>query len=66
VSLDYVYKITSGNTGNAFTIDTLSGVITVNDYEVINFETTPTYNPDVSVTFYLNDDLVYSSTVLVT
>jgi|WetSurMetagenome_2_1015567.scaffolds.fasta_scaffold00743_9 hypothetical protein len=49
-NLDYVYKITNGNTANAFTIDTLTGIITVNDYKVINFESTPTYNLEVSVT----------------
>ncbi|MEO5599915.1 MAG: cadherin domain-containing protein [Cyclobacteriaceae bacterium] len=37
------FSIVAGNTGTAFTINTSSGVITVNNSAALNFETTPSF-----------------------
>lgn len=50
--LDYIYKIIGGNSDNIFAIDTLSGVITLNDYSKLNFEINPIYNLHVEVTIF--------------
>ncbi|MHC1775972.1 MAG: cadherin domain-containing protein, partial [Lentimicrobium sp.] len=37
------YSILSGNTGSAFTINSASGIISVNNTNALNFETTPVF-----------------------
>lgn len=44
------YSITSGNTGNAFAINSDTGVITVNDVAILNFETSSSFTLAVLVT----------------
>ena len=44
------YAITAGNTGNAFAINGTSGEITVNESTPLDFETTPTFNLEITVT----------------
>jgi len=43
------YSITAGNTGSAFSINSSTGQITVNDSSVLDFETNPTFNLTVEV-----------------
>ena len=43
------YSITTGNTGNAFSINATTGEITVNDSTQLNFESNPTFNLTVQV-----------------
>ncbi|MCF8405350.1 MAG: cadherin domain-containing protein, partial [Bacteroidales bacterium] len=43
------FSITYGNTGNAFAIDQVSGVITVNSVSALNFENNPVFNLIVQV-----------------
>ncbi|RPH34450.1 MAG: T9SS C-terminal target domain-containing protein, partial [Bacteroidales bacterium] len=42
------YSITSGNTNNAFAINSATGAITINKTEEINFEVTPVFNLTVT------------------
>ncbi len=44
------YAITAGNTGNAFSIDPSTGLITVNNAAAIDFETNPVFNLTMLVT----------------
>ncbi|MBI1309979.1 hypothetical protein GC176_01630 [bacterium] len=44
------YEILSGNTNNAFKIDTNSGALYVNDQGALNLETQPTYDLMVAIT----------------
>ena len=44
------YSIVAGNTGGAFTIDEITGVITVADSAVLDFETTPNFQLTIQVT----------------
>jgi hypothetical protein len=44
------YAITGGNSGNAFAIDGATGAITVNNSSQLDFETTPTFTLQVTVT----------------
>ena len=44
------YAITAGNTGDAFTIDSATGDITVADVSDLDFETNPVFNLTVTVT----------------
>ena len=43
------YSITAGNAGNAFALDSATGVITVNGENILDYETTPFYSLTVSV-----------------
>ncbi len=43
------YSITAGNTNDAFAIDAATGAITVNHFEELNFEATPTFTLTISV-----------------
>ena len=38
------YSIVSGNTGDAFAINASTGVLTVNDRQALNFDTTPSFD----------------------
>jgi hypothetical protein len=44
------YSITGGNTGNAFQIDPVTGVITVSTSSAVDFENTPIFNLTVTAT----------------
>lgn len=44
------YAITGGNTGNAFTIDSQTGAITVANSAALDFETTPSFSLTVTAT----------------
>jgi hypothetical protein len=44
------YSITGGNTGNAFQIDPVTGVITVATSSAVDFETTPVFNLTITAT----------------
>ncbi|HPJ61258.1 MAG TPA: cadherin domain-containing protein, partial [Lentimicrobium sp.] len=44
------FSILSGNTSNAFSINNATGVLSVNNSSVINFEATPAFNLNVQVT----------------
>lgn len=48
------YAITSGNAGGAFAINPSTGVLTVADSQLLNFETTPQFTMQVTVTDNLN------------
>ena len=54
------YKITSGNTGNAFAIDPDTGEVTVNNSGALDFGTDPVFNLTVQVkdTGALTDDAI--------
>ena len=43
------YSITAGNAGNAFALDSATGVITVNGENILDYETTPFYSLTVTV-----------------
>ena len=43
-----VYSITAGNTNNAFSINSVTGAITVNDVNELDFETTTSYSLTVT------------------
>ena len=47
---NFTYAITGGNTNGAFTIDSVTGAITVANSSVLDFETTPVFNLTVTVT----------------
>ncbi|MGC1243413.1 MAG: cadherin domain-containing protein [Chryseosolibacter sp.] len=62
----FTYSITGGNTGAAFTINSSSGEITVNNSTALNYETMPvftltvrasdgTYQDEAAITINLND-----------
>ena len=55
------YTLTAGNTGNAFAINSATGEITVNDSTQLNFETTPSYNLEVTAS-----DGTLSDTAIIT
>ncbi len=55
------YRITAGNTNNAFSIEAETGVITVNNGSELDYETTPVYSLTVQVS-----DGVNTATALVT
>jgi len=44
------YAITGGNTGNAFAINATTGQVTVATQAALDFETTPTFNLQITVT----------------
>jgi len=44
------YAITGGNTGNAFAINAATGQVAVNNQAALDFETTPTFNLQITVT----------------
>ena len=44
------YEITDGNTGDAFAINSSTGIITVNNPQALNFESTPIFTLTVQVT----------------
>ncbi len=44
------YSITGGNTGNAFQIDPVTGVITVATSSAVDFETSPVFNLTITAT----------------
>ena len=46
----HTYSISAGNTSGAFTIDPISGVISVAKAAAVDFETTPTFTLTVTVT----------------
>ncbi|HLO90422.1 MAG: cadherin domain-containing protein [Chloroflexota bacterium] len=56
------YQITSGNASGAFAINTTSGIITVNNSQVLNYETIPQFTLQVTVT----DNLNASSAAIIT
>lgn len=60
---DLSFSIVSGNVGDAFTIDTFSGVIAVAEAVVLDYETTPTYALVVEV---LDGSSAASATVTIT
>jgi hypothetical protein len=59
------FAITSGNTGNAFAIDSMTGVLTVNSVPPINFELNPTFNLTVTATEVGNPLAFDSETITV-
>jgi Tfp pilus tip-associated adhesin PilY1 len=60
------YAITAGNTGSAFTINPASGEITVATSSQLNFETTPTFNLEVTVTDGGTPGLSDTATITIT
>jgi Tfp pilus tip-associated adhesin PilY1 len=59
------YAITGGNTGNAFAIDSGTGAITVNNSSQLDFETTPTFTLQVTVTDGATPPLSDTATITV-
>jgi hypothetical protein len=59
------FAITAGNTGNAFAINATTGVFTVNNSSVLDWETVQQFNLTVSVTDNDNPALTASAPVIV-
>ena len=59
------FSITSGNTDNAFSIDPISGNLSVNNASVINFEQTPSFGLTVTVQDDAASPLSNSATITV-
>ena len=57
------YSILSGNTGNAFTVGNTTGILTVNDSDALDFETTPTFNLVLQAVDGLGDEYEITVTV---
>lgn len=49
-SQTHTFAISSGNTGNAFTVNSSTGVISVANSAMLDFETTPTFTLTIQVT----------------
>ena len=59
------YAITGGNTNGAFSINTATGEITVNNSSALNFETNPTFSLTVQVTDNGTPGLTDTATVTI-
>lgn len=59
------FAITAGNTNNAFILDPMSGVLTVNNSAALDFETTPVFNLTVTATDSGTPPLSGSATVTI-
>jgi len=49
IGSNYLYEIVGGNTDNVFALQSFTGILTVYDPGLLDFETTPTYNLKVRV-----------------
>ncbi len=58
------FRITAGNTGNAFSIDSETGQIMVNDSAVLDYETTPEFLLNVAVSDGINTVTVTITVIL--
>lgn len=59
------YSIVSGNTGGAFAIDAVSGVITVADAAAVDFETNPVFQLQVQVSDDAADSLLDTAMITI-
>jgi len=62
---ELTYNIISGNIGSAFKIDMLTGILSVNNRKVIDYESNDIFNLEISITDGLNSDTaIYKVNVL--
>jgi len=62
---DYVYTITSGNTLDAFAINSTTGALTVNDSTALDYDTTPSFTLTLHCEPDTGDEAVEDLTVIV-